>query len=210
MNKRFKPANQRGFTLLEVMIAVGVMALVAAGAYVAVNAASNSSAATRQALERFERVDRAWVLLETDLRNAVARVTPLNYGPPLPAMSVDFGSEYRLDFLRAGRDNPLYLPRTELARVAYRLDEGVLWRHSWHEPSQVEPEYARQQKLVDGVEDMTVRVLAPDAQSVADGPWLDQWPGNQPPMSLPPAIEITITFSDLGEVIRLFEVLPGA
>ncbi len=199
----------RGFTLLEVMVAIGVMALVAAGAYLSINAAATSSEVTRETLRRFERIDRTWVLMEGDLRNAVARITKLYYGRPIPAMRVDFNSEYRLELLRGGWANPLLLPRSELARIGYRLEDGLLWRDTWYDPSQVEPEQATQQKLIDGVEEMTVRLLPQQAQSVDSGPWLDEWPGNQPPMALPVAVEVTLTFDDLGDVTRLFEVLPG-
>jgi general secretion pathway protein J len=199
----------RGFTLLEVMVAVGVMALVATGAYLAIDAASRSSEATREALQRFERVDRAWALMETDFRNAVARLTRLYYGPPLPAMSVEFNSEYRMTFLRGGRANPLLLPRTELARVGYRLEDGVLWRDIWYDPARIEPELATQQKLVDGVKEVLVRVLPPTAQQVENGNWLEEWPGTLPPMALPVAVEVTLTLEDMGEVTRLFELAPG-
>ncbi len=209
VNKSLGKRGARGFTLLEVMVAIGVMALVATGSYMAINAASKSSEVTEETLERFDRIDRTWVLLEGDLRNAVARLTRLYYGPPLPALLVDFNSEYRLSLLRGGRANPLLLPRTELARVGYRLQDGLLWRDTWHDPSRIEPEAAAQQKLVDGVKDMTVRLLPLNGQSVEDGPWLDEWPGNQPPMALPVAVEISLIFEDLGEVTRLFEVLPG-
>lgn len=204
-----KATRMRGFTLLEVMVAIGVMALVATGAYLSINAAAKSSEVTRETLERFERIDRTWVLLEADLRNAVARVTKLYYGPPIPALLVDFNSEYRLSLLRAGRANPLLLPRTELARVGYRLEDGLLWRDTWYDPSRIEPEVATQQKLVDGVEEMTVRLLPPHTQSVESGPWMEEWPGNQSPKMLPVAIEVSLVFDDLGEVTRLFEVLPG-
>jgi general secretion pathway protein J len=199
-----------GFTLVEVMIAMAVTALVAAAAYMAINAASNSSESTRQALERFERIDRVWVLLENDLRNIVQRETPVVYGPPLPALAVNFDSEYRLDLLRGGRANPLHLPRTELARVGYRLEDGVLWRDTWYDPAVIEPEDAAQQKLVDDIEDVQIRLLTPDSQSLSNGNWVDEWPGNQAPTLLPIALEITLTLGDLGEVTRLFEIVPGS
>lgn len=191
------------------MIAVGVMAMVATGAYLAINAAATSSEVTRQALQRFERIDRTWALMEGDLRNAVARLTRLYYGPPLPAMSVDFNSEYRLTFLRGGRANPLLLPRSELARVGYRLEDGVLWRDTWYDPARIEPELAIQQKLVDDVTEVEIRLLPLGAQSVESGPWVDEWPGTQPVVALPVAVEVTISLEDLGEVTRLFEVVPG-
>ena len=191
------------------MVAVGVMALVAAGSYLAINAAATSSETTRRALERFERIDRAWAILEADLRNAVGRLAPIYNGPPLPAMSAEFNSDYRLTFVRGGRANPLLLPRTELARVGYRLEEDILWRDTWYDPAQIDRDEATPQKLVDGVTEMTVRLLAPSAQSVDTGPWLDEWPGNQPLMALPVAVEITLSLEDMGEVMRLFEILPG-
>jgi hypothetical protein len=59
---------------------------------------------------------------------------------------------------------------------------------------------------------MQVRVLPPTASSLAAGPWLDAWPansGNSGNPELPLAIEITLTLEDMGEIRRIFMLLPG-
>lgn len=200
--------SERGVSLIEVVVAIAIMAVIAAGAYESLNAAGNAREGSETALARMERIDRTWLLIESDLRNALGYSLQATYGDPLPAMTFAFGQEYWLTLLRGGRANPLNFPRTELGRVGYRLQENTIWRDSWHNPASFDTDTARKQKLLSGVESIVVRALASTAKSPVDGPWVEEWPsGGQEP--LPAAIELTLTLEDKGELKRLFALVPG-
>lgn len=198
-----------GFTLMEVMVALFIMALIALLASQAFNTASSGAAATREAMDRLAAIDRTMVLIETDLRNAIPKVLKQRFGESLPPLYVAQSDDYWLTVMRGGMANPLYQRRTEEVRVGYRYIEETIWRDTWYNPAETEQDDARQQKLLEGVTDILVRVLPPNASSIAAGPWLDAWPANAGAVELPLAIELTLTLEDMGEIKRLFMLLPG-
>ncbi len=197
---------------MEVLVALVIMAIIALLASQAFHTASVGASATREAMDRMARIDRAFVLMETDLRNALPKWVQQELGSPLPPVYVTRSQDYWLTVLRGGMDNPLFQPRTEEVRIGYRWIEQTLWRDTWYNPAQSDQQDARQQKLLTGVTDLRVRVLPPNATSLAAGPWLDAWPQNASPTNqqpLPLAVEVTLELEDLGEVMRLFSLLPG-
>jgi general secretion pathway protein J len=207
-----KRSKAAGFTLMEVMVALFIMALIAMLAAQAFNTASSGAAATREAMDRLAAIDRAMFVIETDLRNAIPKVYRQRLGEVLPALYVAQSDDYWLVVMRGGVDNPLRQRRTEEVRVGYRYLNETIWRDTWHNPLENEEDLAYKQKLLTGVEDILVRVL-PDGPgvSIAGGPWFDMWPATgKPPDELPIAIELTLTLEDMGEIKRLFSLLRGA
>ena len=200
--------KQLGLTLLEVMVAVSILAVIAVLSYQALDVATDSSEISQEKLAELRRLDRIWILMENDLRNALAYDKKPTYGDDLPAMQVG-GQEYWLMFLRGGHHNPLNLPRSELLRVAYNIDDEVLWRYSWIDPHTMDEDFAQKQKMIDGVEGVETRVLTPDAKSFSAGPWSDTWPPNGVKNQLPRAIEIKLTLKQAGELTRLMSLAPG-
>jgi len=202
--------GQRGISLLEVLVASVIMATIAMLAFGALDASERSKEVSEEKMQSIQQFDRSWVMLENDLRNALAYAGGDANGDLVHAMTVSYGDEYSIVFLRAGRANPLGFPRTELARVGYRLEDGVLWRDTWVDPYNPDIDYARQQKIMENVEDVKVSVLPPGAKGYKEGPWIEEWPGREgSPDVLPLALEITIEIEGRGEITRLFSLTPG-
>lgn len=213
--------KQQGMTLLEVLIATFVMAMIATMAFGALSVSDRSREVSEDRMKDIQRLDRIWLMMENDLNNALgyargsenafSSVGGTDYNGVLPAMQVSYGGEFSLVLMRGGWANPLHFPRTELARVAYKLDQdNILWRYSWMDPANVDDDYARKQKVMAGVDDLKIQVLPGNnlAKGYKEGPWVEEWP-NGPPDQLPLAIEITIELKDRGEIKRLFSLAPG-
>lgn len=201
-----------GFTLIEVLLALTIMAMIAMLSAQAFNTASSGSAATREAMDRMTEIDRAFVMIETDLRNALpSALRPIGFGEPLPAFFVSEGDDYNMVVLRGGLTNPLFQPRSEMVRVGYRYVGDELWRDTWFNPRLRDEEDARPQRILTGIENLMIRVLSPNANStVSAGPWLMEYPPNpQANEVLPPAVEVVVELEDYGEVRRLFVMLSG-
>lgn len=196
---------------MEVMVALFIMAMIAILAAQAFNTASSGADATREAMQRLAEIDRTLVLIENDLRNAIPKPLHTRLGETLPALYVAQSDDYWLTIMRGGMANPLHQRRTEEVRVGYRYIEETIWRDTWYNPLETEQEQARQQKLLTGVRDMVVRVLPTGpGVSIAGGPWYDAWPATgRPADQLPIAIELTLTLEDMGEIKRLYSLLPG-
>lgn len=203
--------TMKGFTLIEVMIAILIMAIIAVMASQSFSVAISSSEATQEAIDRMAKVDRVWVLFETDLRNAIPAMPIVSRDKPIPPVYIEPSEEYRLTILRAGYANPLKLPRTEMVRIGYRFEDNVLFRDTWINIAENDQREAKPQIVIEGLEDIFIKAL-PDnnRSSVAAGPWLERWPQNgQPPNKLPAAIEITLVTEDFGEISRIYSLLPG-
>lgn len=211
LKQAHKSRNVSGFTLIEVMIAILIMAMIAVMTSQSFTVAISSSEATQEAIDRMAKVDRVWVLFETDLRNAIPAMPRVSRDKPIPPVFIEPSDDYRLTILRAGYANPLKLPRTEMVRVGYRFEDSVLWRDTWINIAENDEREAKPQIVMEGLEDIFIKALPDNNRaSVAAGPWHERWPqSGQPPSKLPAAIEITLVTEDFGEIKRVYSLLPG-
>ncbi|MFO1370373.1 MAG: type II secretion system minor pseudopilin GspJ [Marinagarivorans sp.] len=204
------PNSLRGFTLIEVLIAIVIMAIIATLTGQALHTATTSSDATNDAVKRLNSVDRTWTLLEADLRNAIPRAIVPSMGEPIAPVIANRSNEYWLRVFRGGVVNPLHAPRSELVRIGYRLKDNVLYRDTWVNIASMDERDALKQKLMTEVKDVVIRVLSNSATSLAAGPWLQDWPASGVQANtLPRALEVTIQTEDYGEMKRLFPLLAG-
>ena len=199
----------RGFTLLELLVALAVFSIMAVAAYSGLRNVLYTRAAVEEQNRRLAMVQLAVYRLEQDIEQTTPRGVRDEYGEPQGALLSGALSDDRLTLTRAGWDNPLGQPRASLQRVAYRLRDGRLWRLHWpvlDRGGLIEP---REMLLLDRVRDFRARFLDQDD-------WRDDWP--PPPSSnddrkpdpdrLPRAVEISLTLEDWGEITRLLP-LPG-
>ncbi len=200
-------AHTRGFTLLELLVALAVFAIMSIAAYSGLRNVLFTRAAVETQSQRLAAVQLAIFRMEQDIEQAIARPIRDEYGEPQAAM---IGSELasdRLILTRAGWDNPLGQVRASLQRVAYRLQEGRLWRLHWNVLDRGGLNEARETLLLEQVQTLKVRFLG-------DADWRDDWPPLTPDSPgkerelLPRAIEIRLTLQDWGEITRLLP-LPG-
>lgn len=203
-------APVRGFTLLELLVALAVFAILAAAAYGGLRNVLFTRAAVEAENRRLAAAQLTFHRLEQDIEQTVPRGIRDEYGDPQPAL---LGGELAGEVLmltRAGWDNPLDQPRANLQRVAYRLRDGRLWRLYWEVLDRGGPIEPREIVLLDRVRELRVRFLDPDDA------WRNDWPPppasdeerKQQPDPLPRAVEISLTLEDWGEITRLLP-LPG-
>lgn len=200
----------RGFTLLELLVALAVFAIMATAAYSGLRNVLFTRAAVEAQNRRLAAVQLAVFRLEQDVAQTVPRGVRDEYGDPQPALSGGELLDDALTLTRAGWDNPLGQPRATLQRVAYRLREGQLWRLHWDVLDRGGPVQPREILLLDQVQEFRVRFLDGDDE------WRNDWPprpderaGDPPNPNTPPrAVEITLTLEDWGAITRLL-LLPG-
>ncbi|MCC5857326.1 MAG: type II secretion system minor pseudopilin GspJ [Ectothiorhodospiraceae bacterium] len=196
--------RQRGFTLIELMVAVGIFAVLSAMAFQGLRAVMDAREGIQQQTERLKQVQQAMAVLERDFQQGVTRGIRDPFGDPREAMLSDDLAD--LEFTRAGRSNPLGMVRSELQRVAYRLDEDVLIRIHWEVlDQQVEPPRGTTE-ILEGVTELRFRYLDRNRD------WRETWPPAGQPRGtelLPVAVEITLELEDLGELVRLFRLADG-
>lgn len=193
-----RPSLALGFTLLEMLVAVAIFALASALAYGGLDALLRARRQLDDTQDRLGRVQFALGLLERDVRGLVPRSVRDGYGAPRAALE---GARDRLELTRGGYSNAFAMPRAELERVAWRVVDGSLQRERWAVLDRTPGSRPHEDALVDRVDAADFRYL--DLQ----GRELPQWPPPQGSTSLAPrAVIVSLTFADLGEIRRVFEL----
>lgn len=206
----------RGFTLIEVMIAIFVSAVMFAIGYAAINQALRDRDEINTAQARVTEIQRGMRVVAQDFAQIIARAArdTSGTGQLMPAVMADARDNTLLTFSRGGWSNPAGLQRPAEQRVRYRFIDGALVREHWQavDPAlNVEP---RQRVLITRVTAAEVRFLDPVSRE-----WRTDWPANAAAtgtvnpaqadivlLTRPVAIEFTIVLEDWGRVQRLFEI----
>lgn len=192
----------RGFTLVEVVVAVALFALAMGLAYGGLDAVVRARAQLDQQAQQLGQLQFAVGLLETDLRSLLARPVRDELGREQPPLRVAGGE---LALTRAGYGNGLAQPRSELQRVEWFRDAESLHRRALLSLDRA-PRADRDDApaVLEGVERFEIELLA------ENGRWLRQWPApGQPAARLPRAVRLQLTVPQYGDIERIFE-LPEA
>jgi len=203
-------ANKRlaGFTLIEVLLAMGITTFVALLAYSGLSASITAAESQQLQAQQIVDIQLPLTVLERDIRNAVARPIRDEYDDRVEALVGGAFNDYLLVLTRRGWDNPRELSRGELQRVRYQLLDDVLWRESWSVLDRVSEEAGQQRtRLLQGVSDIEIAFLdsasSGASRSPLGGEWLDEW---DMPQRLPAAIKIQFEVEGFGEVARVISI----
>jgi len=195
-----------GFTLLELLVAVAIFAVLSAMAYGGLRNVIDNSQQTEIAMKRLQQVQLAMLKISRDLTQLTPRNIRDEYGNTSNYIVTDKSGDVFIEFTRGGRRNPAEMLRSHLQRVAYKLEENTLSRLHWPHLDRTQEMQPYESVLLDEVESASVRFLDKDNE------WHDEWPplnatgqadGNTAALS---AIEFTVTLQDWGELVRLFMV----
>ena len=212
--------REHGFTLVEVLVAMAITALVAVISYSALSAALSATETLRVSTERAREIGQVMAMLSRDVRQTVNRPVIDEFGQQVPAVT---GGELARDMLsltRAGWHNSTGAPRSTLQRVDWWIDEDTLWRGYFPVLDRTVGTERVETATLQGVERFEVRflptlgMLEVNRDDVIDRRnWEDNWVADlsQPnqTLSTPAAIEVTVEISGLGEIRRVY-VLPSS
>jgi general secretion pathway protein J len=174
--------KQAGFTLLELVIALAIFALLGLASWTLFDGVVRVQQGTMAHEREFRNLQRAVAVIERDLLHITEQPIVLE--------------QTQLQLQRSNWRNPLDQPRSERQALTYRLDNGALWRDSRGEGTPV----VQQQKLLDDVRHLSWRLF--DGQSG----WRNDQIG-----TLPLALEMQVSagrFEGIRRVLLLPGVLP--
>jgi len=201
-----------GFTLLEVLIAIGITAMIGLGSWQILNSAIRTNEHTQIKLEELKALQKTMLIISRDLQQVVSRSVRDEYGDYKPALQTK-GSLYKLELSRAGWRNPLGDLRSNTQRVAYELNQDEFIRHYWNVLDRSQDSESVYRTLLKGVEEFSIRFMKED-----DG-WSEEWPpleiGNEEEAvdprfknnQLPKAVKITFKLKQFGSVSRLYDLV---
>jgi len=159
---RAKQGRAKGFTLLEVLVAMSIFAVISLSAYKMLQTVIQAHDRTQHQIQTFSSYTKALSVMERDFSQLIPRSVKDRYGDPIPALSLATDS-YAIEFSRVGWNNPLRFPRSNLQRVAYELtDEGELKRWFWLVLDRAEDSEPIEQTLLTGVNDFRVTLIEAD------------------------------------------------
>ena len=208
-----------GFTLIEVLIAMAITAVIALVAYTSLSTVIAGVETARAEGRRVATLNRAFTVLSRDIRQVVDRPVRDEYGGRESALEGGPLARQTLAFTRAGWHNTVGLPRSTLQRVAYFLDEDRLVRASWpvlDRNSAIEP---TEVTLLEGVSRFEVQFLDDIAQLRIDRGleldrryWADNWLADvsdpEATLGLPLAVSILLEIEGWDEIERLYVLTP--
>ncbi len=193
---------QRGFTLLELVVAIGIFAIISALTYPTLIRTLTIAEGVELQMTRMTELQKAFTIIGRDVEQMINRDIRDSYGSDLSAL---IGSNSELEFTRQGWRNPAGWNRSVLQRVRYTIVEEQLIRQSWQVLDRSVDTQAMSAPLVSGVKRFEVRYLTPTSND-----WTEYWPPvstSNTPVTLPKAVEIVLELDDWGRVIRLFRVV---
>jgi len=170
MVQRSVAARARGFTLLEVLLAMAITAMVAVMGYAGLTAAMNAAERHGRQVQRLGEIQAALGYLVRDLRQSVDRPIVDARGDQEPAIIGNAEEEQFLSLTRVGWDNPRGQRRGSVQRVRYRLDaNGDLWREHWLVLDRVDDEdHLQSVKLLSGVDHIRLQFIQADPPEKKD------------------------------------------
>ena len=205
-------AAPRGFTLIELVVAMAIAALIAAMGYGTITQALGAHDTIKRQQARLLELETTMRVLEQDFVQLTPRPVrqPVGDEPSQPALQAGPpGQQPLLALTRSGWTNPQGLERPELQRVAYFLENGTLRREYWFVLDPTLSSTTAKRDLLTHVKSVTFQFM--DLTHT----WQTLWPpatvaGAQALESSlrirPIAVQVTIDTEDFGQVVRIFEV----
>ena len=187
-------STEHGFTLIEVMIALLIFGLLAAGGVALLAFSVRAQGITQAKFDDIGALNRLNALLSADLAQALPRETRDEQGTPLAPFEGASGSESdpMIALVRGGWTNLDEAPRPDAQKVEYRVRSGTLERLAYPLLDGAAPFPAA--PMLRGVSAVTLRYRLA-------GAWSDRWQP-QGAAILPEALEMQITRTD-GRRYRL-------
>lgn len=139
-----------GFTLIEIMVALLIFAVIGMISSQLLSQVIDSHEHLSERGQRTSDVHRAMQAMQRDILQLANRPIRDEYGDMRPPILI--GAEGAMEFSRSGWRNPLGLPRAEVQRVSYLVQDNKLMRAYWpvlDRAQDTEPAY---QTLLEDVE----------------------------------------------------------
>lgn len=200
-----RPIHHLGFTLLEVLIALSLFAVLSAMAFGGLNQLLSQHQQLQKKQQRFVTLQSAIQVLERDFSHMEPRSTRDAFGDTQASVIGNLTPEFTYALTTKTWFNPHNSQGVLLQRIAYQLKNQSLWRSYYSQLDAGIGSLPVRYSLIDQVTGFKVRFLPAQQQ------WIDYWPPIGPQgegnlQRLPKAIEIQLTSSDFGTITRMIEI----
>jgi len=194
--------KQTGFTLLEILIAIAIFALISFATFMLFQQSLSTDKQYKKHAESLVALQRCYRLLQSDLSQIIERTIRDEYGEKLPTIQlIDTIDGKSIEFTRAGRSNPFHKPRSNLLRLQYFMRDKQLIRKYWTHLDRSLDTKQSEQIILNNIKTMSWQFL--DANE-----WISLWPSNSENTlnNLPKAVQVTITAENNRSFKWLFPI----
>jgi general secretion pathway protein J len=189
--------NKRGFTLLEILIALFVFTIVSIIMVSALHNISNTQSATEKQSARLDQLQLAMLILSRDIEQTINRPILNSQGAQDGPL---IGTKNSITFTHAGLANPLgQLHRSTLQRARYSLKNDTLVRETWDVLDQTPDSQIHARNLLNAVSELHFEYLDDK------GKFQTEWPTvGQSQIPLPRAVRVSLTIKKWGKLSQLY------
>ena len=208
-----------GLTLIELLVALAIFAILASLAYGGLNSVLNTREAVKEESTRLANVQRSFVRLARDLGQTSPRAIRDIHGDTQAAMhtgsdtyryirhniltgeDVQEDARVLIEFTVAGKQVLPGQKGSSLQRIAYAVGDKELLRLSWAVLDRAQDSEPYVAVLLSDIDKLAFRYLA------GDGEWRDDWTSSDVTLqALPLAVEISFEVEKWGTLRRVFIV----
>lgn len=196
--------KQRGFTLLEVMVALGILAFVIIATHQILETTTRAKDASDEKIAELNGLQTTFRLMDQGFSQMTKRAVRNESGDVqeqyLLAGRYVLESQYDgIAFVRDGWINPInLLPRSELQAVGYRVIDDNLERVYRVYVDQLDNMEPRVQRVLENIEELKFEFLDDKNE------WQEQWEIK----ALPKAVAVTLQQIEAEPIRRVF-LVPG-
>lgn len=186
----------RGFTLLEIIIALFIFSIVSIIVVGALHNVLTTQSSAQKKAERLSELQITLLLMSRDLEQVINRPITNSSGNAEGFM----GATREVTFTRAGFENPFgQLQRSTLQRIRYEVNHGKLQRLTWPTLDQTHTTKPDVKILLNSVLDLQFEYLDKNGHFQKTWPPLDQ-----PRAILPLAVRVSLTLKNWGQINQLY------
>ncbi|NHK29077.1 type II secretion system minor pseudopilin GspJ [Parvularcula flava] len=202
-------SNQKGFTLVEMVIAMMIFSVIAVSGIVIMRLSINSNEQLQRSTDMAGDFQIARSLIKSDLAQIARRKVRDEFGYILPGPMYGgeltaFGNAVERDgerllfgIVSSGNINPgNRYPRSRLQYIEYLVIDDALIRRTWNYPDRQRGTPGTDRVLFAGLEDIEIRFLV--------GPLWEDYFVSRGTVPLPGAVELSFIHPVFGEMRQLF------
>lgn len=193
--------SEAGFSLIETVVAVFIVALISAGAGIMLTQTVQAGKQASASGDALIQLQIANAMMRDDFASITARHTASSDPFDQPQIFVGQSADRDTDFLTFARHGWSLAPsgelRSDLQRVAYRFEEGQLIRKAWLRPDPDRETPVVERVLLSGMTDVRISY---GKSGFWESEWQSRFVEDDLPL-LPDALELICEFEN-GDVFR--------
>lgn len=199
-----KQTFQRGFTLLEILVAMAIASFIGVAAMVLLDRSTVAHRNIQQQGDRYNAIERTMLFISNDIQQIAPRKFRDEFGDIKENLTSDNSiGKTHLSFTRLGRRNPAGLARSNLEKLTYLVEDEKLKRISYLYPDGMSLENGLNRTLLDKIDKLSLQFF--DGEN-----WSEFWPveaaASSSSNTLPVAIRVTLELQDIGSINRLYVI----